>query len=154
MGVCVYTPAFALNAGMKNSNIFVCLSKSEWMRSVVQCVTVCFCFSYWIWIMGNSAGHWPCVHIVHNNGESFSCSLILMLLRLNIHDLLSVTVVSSTAHVGLVVFHHLNGPWLRCCLTAQENYHYLVKNEIDFIPERLQSCKKMSYESLVGDIRL
>lgn len=66
MGVCVYTPAFALNTGMKS--ILLWLGHFEQVRSVVQSVPV-FSFSYWIWIMGSSVGHWTSVHIVHNSGE-------------------------------------------------------------------------------------
>lgn len=40
MGLCVYTPAFALNAGKKSSCILLSPSDFELMRSVVQCVAV------------------------------------------------------------------------------------------------------------------
>lgn len=65
MGVCVYTPAFALNAGT------ACYVASPWSlqgRGLSHGVSALF-FSYRIWIVGSSAGHRSSVHSIHDNGE-------------------------------------------------------------------------------------
>lgn len=78
MGVCVYTPAFALNAGKKCSCILLATQVDLNIDDLCdQCVAV-FSFSHWIWIVGFSAGYWTSVHIVHNNGE-----LLTVFFRLN-----------------------------------------------------------------------
>lgn len=44
------------------------VSDSGWMGSSLSCLAL-LPSSYWIWVVGSRAGHWTCLHIVHNSGE-------------------------------------------------------------------------------------
>lgn len=63
MGVCVYAPASALNAGKKSTHSF--LGLGCWNRYL----TLVFYPSHRIWTVGCSAGHWTSLHFVYNTSE-------------------------------------------------------------------------------------
>lgn len=63
MGVCIYTPAFALNAGQKSTHIFL------WLVVLSSSDTFFPPSSNRIWTVGYRAGHWTGLHFIHNTSE-------------------------------------------------------------------------------------
>lgn len=62
MGVCVYTPAFALNTGKKSTCRYFRLFKQIFD-------TFFFHSSNRIWTVGCSVGHWTSLHFIYDNSE-------------------------------------------------------------------------------------
>lgn len=91
MGICVYTPAFALNAGEKSTHIFL------WLGCLRQICDTLFHPSNRIWTVGCSAGHWTSLHFIHDTSEFLKEIIWLCLSVENIYQgLIIVPDISSS----------------------------------------------------------